>query len=100
MQNSASKDRQTIPYQVDTYSARIALRYNWARDNNGNAERFCTAPNSAPMTKYVKYEKKIAGEDLQGKPRSPRIRVGGYAILGRTIDKCRALRSGRHVNIT
>jgi hypothetical protein len=24
-------------------------------------------------------------------PRSPRIRVGGYAILGRTIDKCRAL---------
>lgn len=24
-------------------------------------------------------------------PRSPRIRIGGYAILGRTIDKCRAL---------
>ena len=27
-------------------------------------------------------------------PRSPRIRVGGYAILGRTIDKCRALVAG------
>ncbi len=24
-------------------------------------------------------------------PRSPRIRIGGYAIIGRTIDKCRAL---------
>jgi hypothetical protein len=24
-------------------------------------------------------------------PRSPRQRIGGYAILGRTIDKCRAL---------
>jgi hypothetical protein len=24
-------------------------------------------------------------------PRSPKTRVGGYAILGRTIDKCRAL---------
>src|ERR1700750_1603105 len=27
-------------------------------------------------------------------PQSPRIRVGGYAILGRTIDKCRALVAG------
>ena len=27
-------------------------------------------------------------------PRSPHIRVGGYAILGRTIDKCRALVAG------
>ena len=27
-------------------------------------------------------------------PRSPRIRVGGYGILGRTIDKCRALVAG------
>ncbi|SRR5581483_7035761 len=27
-------------------------------------------------------------------PRSPRIRIGGYAILGRTIDKCRALLAG------
>src|SRR5436309_2709450 len=24
-------------------------------------------------------------------PRSPKMRVGGYAILGRTTDKCRAL---------
>jgi hypothetical protein len=40
-------------------------------------------------------KKKITGQDL-GKeaPRSPRIRVGGYAILGRTIDKCRALVAG------
>ena len=27
-------------------------------------------------------------------PRSPRIRVGDYAILGRTIDKCRASVAG------
>ncbi len=27
-------------------------------------------------------------------PRSPRIRIGGYAILGRTLDKCRASLNG------
>ncbi len=27
-------------------------------------------------------------------PRSPRVRVGGFVILGRTIDKCRALLGG------
>src|SRR4051812_22981389 len=32
------------------------------------------------------------GKDLTKEaPRSPRARVGGYAILGRTYDKCRAL---------
>ena len=40
-------------------------------------------------------KKKITGKDLSKEaPRSPRIRVGGYAILGRTIDKCRALVAG------
>src|SRR5437899_601773 len=40
-------------------------------------------------------KKKIAGKDLTREaPRSPRIRVGGYGILGRTIDKCRALVAG------
>src|SRR5438477_16938 len=40
-------------------------------------------------------KKKISGKDLRKEaPRSPRIRVGGYAILGRTIDKCRALVAG------
>ncbi len=40
-------------------------------------------------------KKQIAGKDLTREaPRSPRIRVGGYAILGRTIDKCRALVAG------
>jgi hypothetical protein len=40
-------------------------------------------------------KKKISGKDLKKEaPRSPRIRVGGYAILGRTIDKCRALVAG------
>src|SRR5437016_14076507 len=39
--------------------------------------------------------KKGNGKDLAREaPRSPRIRVGGYAILGRTIDKCRALVAG------
>src|SRR2546421_1845923 len=40
-------------------------------------------------------KKKVTGKDLEKEPpRSPRIRVGGYAILGRTIDKCRALVAG------
>jgi uncharacterized protein DUF5069 len=39
--------------------------------------------------------KNVIGKDLTKEaPRSPRIRVGGYAILGRTIDKCRALVAG------
>jgi Domain of unknown function (DUF5069) len=40
-------------------------------------------------------KRKITGKDLSKEaPRSPRVRVGGYAILGRTIDKCRALVAG------
>ena len=40
-------------------------------------------------------ENKVIGKDLTKEaPRSPRIRVGGHAILGRTIDKCRALVAG------
>src|SRR6476620_3701550 len=40
-------------------------------------------------------KKKVTGKDLiKEAPRSPRIRVGGYPILGRTIDKCRALVAG------
>ena len=39
--------------------------------------------------------KTVIGKDLTKEaPRSPRVRVGGYAILGRTIDKCRALVAG------
>ena len=39
--------------------------------------------------------KKVIGKDLtKESPRSPRIRIGGYAILGRTLDKCRALVGG------
>ncbi len=39
--------------------------------------------------------KSVTGKDLTREaPRSPRIRIGGYAILGRTIDKCRALVAG------
>jgi hypothetical protein len=39
--------------------------------------------------------KNVVGKDLTKEaPRSPRIRVGGYAILGRTIDKCRATIAG------
>jgi hypothetical protein len=40
-------------------------------------------------------KKKVTGKDLTKEaPRSPRVRVGGYAILGRTIDKCRAFVAG------
>src|SRR5207244_1095762 len=39
--------------------------------------------------------KEVIGKDLTKEaPRSPRIRIGGYVILGRTIDKCRALIAG------
>jgi hypothetical protein len=38
--------------------------------------------------------KNVVGKDLIRKHPSLRIRVGGYAILGRTIDKCRALVAG------
>src|SRR6267142_1301820 len=39
--------------------------------------------------------KNVVGKDLtRESPRSPRVRVGGYAILGRTLDKCRALLAG------
>ncbi len=40
-------------------------------------------------------KREITGKDLTKEaPRSPRLRVGGYAILGRTVDKCRALVAG------
>src|ERR1700730_7642380 len=40
--------------------------------------------------------KSVIGKDLTKEaPRSPRIRIGGYAILGRTLDKCRALVAGK-----
>ncbi|PYJ25754.1 MAG: DUF5069 domain-containing protein [Verrucomicrobia bacterium] len=40
-------------------------------------------------------KREVTGKDLTKEaPRSPRMRVGGYAILGRTIDKCRALVAG------
>jgi hypothetical protein len=53
-------------------------------------------PNATPHSKQLKLKKKVTGKDLTKEPpRSPRIRVGGYAILGRTIDKCRALVAGK-----
>src|SRR5712691_10831860 len=40
-------------------------------------------------------EQNVKGKDLTKEPpRSPKTRVGGYAILGRTLDKCRALLAG------
>jgi len=40
-------------------------------------------------------KREITGKNLTKEaPRSPRVRVGGYAVLGRTIDKCRALVAG------
>jgi len=38
---------------------------------------------------------KVKGKDLTKEPpRSPRVRIGGYAILARTYDKCCALIAG------
>jgi hypothetical protein len=40
-------------------------------------------------------EQNVKGKDLtQEAPRSPKTTVGGYVILGRTLDKCRALLTG------
>jgi hypothetical protein len=40
-------------------------------------------------------ERNVSGKDLTKEaPRSPRVGIGGYAILGRTLDKCRALIAG------
>ena len=37
----------------------------------------------------------VKGKDLTKEPpRSPRVRIGGYAILARTFDKCCALLAG------
>jgi hypothetical protein len=38
---------------------------------------------------------KVQTKDLtKESPRSPKVRLGGYAILGRTLDKCRAFIAG------
>ncbi|MGH7936484.1 MAG: DUF5069 domain-containing protein [Chthoniobacterales bacterium] len=40
-------------------------------------------------------EQNVKGKDLtQEAPRSPKTVIGGYVILGRTLDKCRALLGG------
>ncbi|MBA3963354.1 MAG: DUF5069 domain-containing protein [Chthoniobacterales bacterium] len=40
-------------------------------------------------------EQKVNGQDLtKVAPRSPKARLGGYVILSRTLDKCRALLAG------
>src|SRR6202158_6341290 len=64
----------------------IERRYN---------KRSQVATNSFGLGDSGSMNKKVKGKDLTREaPRSPRIRVGGYAILGRTIDKCRALVAG------
>ena len=41
-------------------------------------------------------EQNVIGKDLTKEaPRSPKTRVGDYVILGRTLDKCRALLAGK-----
>ena len=40
-------------------------------------------------------EQKVNGKDLTKEaPRSPKTKLGGYVILARTLDKCRALLGG------
>ena len=40
-------------------------------------------------------EQNVTGKDLTKEPpRSPKTLLGGYVILGRTLDKCRALLAG------
>jgi hypothetical protein len=55
----------------------------------------CLCNRIAPLIRNSCMKRKVTGKDLTREaPRSPRIRVGGYAILGRTLDKCRALVAG------
>src|SRR3954464_7431441 len=50
-------------------------------------------PSRAALNSFMNNE--VTGKDLTKEaPRSPRVRIGGYAILGRTYDKCRALLAG------
>jgi hypothetical protein len=52
-------------------------------------------PDHRACSKHLKHEKEDHRRDLTKEaPCSPRIRVGGHAILGRAIDKCRALVAG------
>jgi uncharacterized protein DUF5069 len=63
------------------------------RQDAGAPQKFfrkVAAPRFRPS--LIDMNKNVSGKDLTKEaPRSPRVRVGGYAILGRTLDKCRAL---------
>jgi hypothetical protein len=48
-------------------------------------------PNQLNQRNYMT----ISNDLTQEAPRSPRTRIGGYAILGRTLDKGRALLAGK-----
>ena len=53
---------------------------------------FCVYDCLRDRRLFVVFFMNTKGKDLTKEPpRSPKTRVGGYAILGRTIDKCRAL---------
>ena len=46
---------------------------------------------SSPALTYGMNNDKQGKDLTKEAPRSPRVRIGGYAILARTYDKCRAL---------
>lgn len=57
-----------------------------------NFSRGCRAQRAALRWAM---EQNIKGKDLTKEaPRSPKAMLGGYVILGRTLDKCRALLGG------
>src|SRR5207245_10986347 len=74
--------------QTPLQSLRKNRRFlNFARRPCGRSRRL--SRNTRGM------KKKVTRQDLKkDAPRSPRIRGGGYAILARTIAKCRALAAG------
>jgi hypothetical protein len=82
----------------------VAAAYDRSKSQEGNnATLIGRRHNKEPaacdrfvwLGRFMIMNKKVTGKDLTKEPpRSPRIRVGGYAILGRTIDKCRALVGG------
>src|SRR5450432_3773771 len=59
------------------------------------AAESCTSCGEKAVAVSLPMNQQVKGKDLTKEaPRNPKVRVGGYVILGRTLDKCRALLAG------
>src|SRR5256885_3802841 len=68
------------------------VSFCWAIPTFRIRSAFCVHHSLREVRQLVNFVMNKKGKDLTKEPpRSPKTRVGGYVILGRTIDKCRAL---------